>query len=93
MDKHKLASELRECQRQLGQAPAFFIENLPDELIIDAYVTCHNCQARLVDDDTLEKCIGGDGPGAVSVSGLVSGDEQWRFTNLKSAWTSQPHPS
>jgi hypothetical protein len=57
MDKHKLASELRECQRQLGQAPAFFIENLPDELIIDAYVTCHDCKARLVDDDTLEKCI------------------------------------
>ena len=57
MDKHKLANELRECQRLLGQAPAFFIENLPDELIIDAYVTCHNCQARLVDDDTLEKCI------------------------------------
>jgi hypothetical protein len=57
MDKHKLASELRECQRQLGQAPAFFIENLPDDLIIDAYVTCHDCQARLVDEDTLEKCI------------------------------------
>jgi len=57
MDKHKLASELRECQRRLGQAPAFFIENLPDELIIDAYVTCHDCQARLVDEDTLEKCI------------------------------------
>jgi hypothetical protein len=57
MDKHELASELRECQRRLGQAPAFFIENLPDELIIDAYVTCHGCQARLVDNDTLEKCI------------------------------------
>jgi hypothetical protein len=57
MDKHKLANELRECQRRLGQAPAFFIENLPDELIIDAYVTCHDCQARLVDDDNLEKCV------------------------------------
>ena len=57
MDKHELASELRECQRRLGQAPAFFIENLPDELIIDAYVTCHDCQARLVDDATLEQFI------------------------------------
>ena len=57
MDMHTLASELRECQRQLGQAPPFFIENLPDDLIIDAYVTCHDCQARLVDEDTLEKCI------------------------------------
>jgi hypothetical protein len=57
MDKHKLASELRECQRQLGQAPTFFIENFPDELIIDAYLTCHKCLTRLVDDDTLEKCI------------------------------------
>jgi hypothetical protein len=57
MDKHTLASKLRECQRQLGQAPAFFIHNLPDDLIIDAYVTCHDCQARLVDEDTLEKCI------------------------------------
>ena len=57
MDKHTLASKLRECQRQLGQAPAFFIHNLPDDLIIDAYVTCHDCQVRLVDDDTLEKFI------------------------------------
>jgi hypothetical protein len=57
MDKHKLASELRECQRRLGQAPAFFIENLPDDLIIDAYVTCHDCQVRLVDDAALEKFI------------------------------------
>jgi hypothetical protein len=57
MDKHKLAGELRACQRRLGQASAFFIENLPDHLIIDAYVTCHDCQTRLVDDDTLEKCI------------------------------------
>lgn len=48
MDKHTLASELRECQRQLGQVPAFFFDTLPDDLIIDAYVTCHDCQARLV---------------------------------------------
>ena len=57
MNKRTLAAQLREIQRQLGQAPAFFIESMPDDLIIAAYVTCHGCQARLVDNDTLERCV------------------------------------
>ncbi len=57
MDKKTLAAELRECQRQRGKAPAICIENLPDDLIIESYVTCHECKTRLVDDETLKKCI------------------------------------
>jgi hypothetical protein len=42
MDRKVLAERLGECQRRLGHAPPFFIDNLPDEAIILSYVVCSN---------------------------------------------------
>ncbi|MBY0522776.1 MAG: hypothetical protein K2R98_05240 [Gemmataceae bacterium] len=57
MNKHELAEQLRECHRQHGAAPTHFIDLMPDDLIIEAYITCNRCQERMVDDEVLAACI------------------------------------
>jgi len=57
MNRKALADQLRECQIRLGQAPKFFIDNLPDEAIIEAYVVCSDCGGRLISMEAVDSCI------------------------------------
>jgi hypothetical protein len=56
MDRKVLAEQLRECQRRLGHAPSFFIDNLPDETIILSYVVCSNCKGMIADMESVDRC-------------------------------------
>jgi hypothetical protein len=58
MKKRVLVKQLRKHQRKLGHAPRHVIDFLPDNLIIEAYITCSDCNGRLIDDQQLAQLIG-----------------------------------
>jgi hypothetical protein len=71
MLKSNLAKELRQRQYKLGEVPKDIIDSLPDDILIDCYITCPCCQEKQIDnpaqleriikesqnaDDFLERC-------------------------------------
>lgn len=57
MTKTKLGKQLRQFQYRFGAVPRVIIDCLPDEKIIESYVTCSDCGVRLVSDDDLKQAI------------------------------------
>lgn len=57
MDKTMLAEQLRECQRQIGQAPRQVIDALSDDDIIQCYVICNECKESLVSQEEFVAAI------------------------------------
>lgn len=50
MRKHHLATELRAKQTLAGLVPDDVIASVPDDVIIDAYITCSCCGTKQVTD-------------------------------------------
>jgi len=57
MQKKQLAQELRQRQYKLGQVSRQQIDAVADDDIIESYITCSGCGARLVDDTQLRMAI------------------------------------
>jgi len=57
MKVNELAEQLRKRQCELALVPAELINALSDEQIILCYVTCSDCQERLIEDEELTKII------------------------------------
>ena len=57
MDKHQLAQELRQRQYGRGLVEKKYIDALSDNDIIDSYITCSACGAKLVPLDDLDLLI------------------------------------
>ncbi len=57
MDKHQLAQELRQRQYARGLVKKKYIDARSDNDIIDSYITCSGCGAKLVPLDDLDLLI------------------------------------
>ncbi len=57
MERHALADDLRAAQIRLGQIPTEVIRELPDEVIIDSYITCSCCGEKQVEGTDLDLLI------------------------------------
>jgi hypothetical protein len=57
MLKKALAQELRQRQYLLGQVPQVMVDRLGDDAMIETYITCYSCDAKLVDEQQLELAI------------------------------------
>jgi hypothetical protein len=57
MKKHKLAKQLRKCQRDLGRVDARVLNALSDKQIIDSYNKCSDCGGHFVNENVLEEMI------------------------------------
>ena len=57
MDKHQLAKALRQRQYARGLVAKKDIDALSDHDIIDSYITCAGCGAKLVPLDDLDLLI------------------------------------
>ena len=57
MDKHQLAQELRHRQYANGLVAKKYIDALSDDDIIESYITCAGCGAKLVPLDDLDLLI------------------------------------
>ena len=57
MQKHDLASQLRERQYKHGEVERSIIDALSDDDIIDSYVTCSHCGEKQVDAQQLQMAI------------------------------------
>ena len=57
MDKHQLAQELRQRQYARSLVEKKYIDALSDDDIIDSYITCSGCGAKLVPLDDLDLII------------------------------------
>lgn len=53
MKKANLAQELRERQYKTAQVPRVVIDELTNDDIIDAYVTCSSCGEKWISDDEM----------------------------------------
>lgn len=57
MDKHQLAGQLRQRQRDMGGVERRLIDSLPDDTIIDCYIACSCCGERQVKGSRLVAAI------------------------------------
>ena len=57
MKASELAQQLRELQYAKGMIPREFIDALPDDAIIDSYITCSGCGAKQVTEAQLPIAI------------------------------------
>jgi hypothetical protein len=57
MDNHQLAKALRQRQYARGLVAKKYIDALSDDDIIDSYITCSGCGAKLVPLDDLDLLI------------------------------------
>jgi hypothetical protein len=57
MKASKLAQELRERQYAQGIVPRELIDMLPDDAIIDSYITCSGCGQKQVNEAQLPIAI------------------------------------
>ncbi len=57
MYKHQLAQELRQRQYARGLVAKKYIDALSDHDIIESYITCSGCGAKLVPLDDLDLLI------------------------------------
>ena len=58
LEKHQLAQELRQRQYNLGTLERRLIDEIPDDEIIDSYITCSCCGEKQVTPQALETAIG-----------------------------------
>jgi hypothetical protein len=57
MRSDELASQLRDRLRAKGLVPGMDLDAVPDEVIIESYVTCSGCGERLVSETALPGLI------------------------------------
>lgn len=57
MLKKELAQQLRQKQYDIGIIDKKRIDNIPDDEIIDCYITCSGCGEKQVDVEQLNKII------------------------------------
>jgi Tfp pilus assembly PilM family ATPase len=58
LDKHQLAQALRQRQYRLALLEKHVIDAIPDEEIIDNYITCSDCGEKQVTSQELSIVIG-----------------------------------
>src|SRR6185437_7451968 len=57
MNKHILAQQLRQRQVRLGYFSREFAAKIPDDVMIDCYITCHCCGQKQVEGADLNRII------------------------------------
>ena len=57
MEKHKLATLLRNRQHKLGVARKEIIDSISDDAIIGSYITCSCCGEKQVNEEELVTAI------------------------------------
>ena len=57
MEKHDLAQQLRDRQRNLKLSKEDYLQILSDDQMIDSYITCHECKTKMLDGNDLEVSI------------------------------------